>query len=74
MSATAALGIFIFYRYYFFGKNAVLAERSESPEVWQKRAQVNKRNWGYKAVYKPTLERSRKKQILDVMGGKDYLT
>lgn len=31
-------------------------------------AQLNKRNFGYGVYYEPTLERSRKKQIMEVMG------
>lgn len=29
---------------------------------------MNKRNFGYGVYYEPTLERSRKKQIMDAMG------
>lgn len=31
-------------------------------------AQLNKRNFGYGVYYQPTLQRSRKKQIMDAMG------
>ena len=31
-------------------------------------AQLNKRNFGYNSRYTPTLERSRKKQIMEAMG------
>lgn len=31
-------------------------------------AQLNKRNFGYGVYYQPTLERSRKKQIMQAMG------
>ena len=31
-------------------------------------AQLNKRSFGYGAYYYPTLERSRKKQIMEAMG------
>lgn len=64
MGALAIGGYFILYRYYFFGKQATQAQRNTPAEVWEQRAKDNKRKWGYNSVYQPTLERSRKKQIM----------
>lgn len=63
---------FLFDRYYFFGKHATQAYRATPEEVWEQRGKDNKRRWGYKSVYRPTLERSRKKQILEAMGSKFF--
>jgi hypothetical protein len=32
-------------------------------------AELNKRNWGYNSFYKPELARSRKKLLMDTLGG-----
>lgn len=58
----------ILYRYYFFGKIKSLWNKYIPEEEWIKRAQENKRDWGYNAVYKPTLARSTKKAMLETLG------
>ncbi|EGR33545.1 hypothetical protein IMG5_049820 [Ichthyophthirius multifiliis] len=63
LAAGAIYGYWLFDRYYFFGKNATKDIRKDSDQVWEQRAQINKRNWGYGATYKPTLERSMKKVL-----------
>lgn len=68
MGAFAIWGYWIFHRYYFFGKDASKSMADFTPEQRQKMAELNKSNFGYGAYYKPTLERSRKKQIMAVMG------
>jgi hypothetical protein len=35
-------------------------------------AELNKRNWGYNSFYKPELARSRKKLLMDTLGGFYY--
>mmetsp|Transcript_10967 Transcript_10967/g.12581 ORF Transcript_10967/g.12581 Transcript_10967/m.12581 type:complete len:125 (-) Transcript_10967:165-539(-) len=70
-----ALGVWlysIFYRYYFFGKVQAYWQTTIPEDEWRRRAQVNKRDWGYKPLYMPHLERSRKKQIYDVLGVENY--
>lgn len=39
-----------------------------SEEENQRRAQINKKNLGFQFQYVPTLERSRKKQIMQLLG------
>ena len=68
MGASALLIYFFFHRYYFFGKEAVRSRRKISPEDQEAMAQLNKRNFGFGSHYQPTWEKSRKKQIMDVMG------
>jgi hypothetical protein len=55
---------YLFHRYYFFGKMAVNNQRLYSEEEHLRRAQNNKRDFGFGYYYVPTLERSRKKLIL----------
>lgn len=59
---------YVFHKYYFFGKLAVKSQRSVSEEENQRRAQINKKNLGFQFQYVPTLERSRKKQIMQLLG------
>ncbi|EAR99761.1 transmembrane protein, putative (macronuclear) [Tetrahymena thermophila SB210] len=59
----AYYGWWLYDRYYLFGKNATQDIRKDTTEVWEKRAALNKRNWGYNAHYKPELERSMKKVL-----------
>jgi hypothetical protein len=54
----------LFHRYYFFGKEAVKSQRRETEAENLRRAQHNKHNYGFVTQYQPTLERSRKKQIM----------
>jgi hypothetical protein len=55
---------YVFHRYYFFGKDTAKNLNRLSEEERTKMAQLNKRNFGYGVYYQPTLERSRKKQIM----------
>ncbi len=71
MGACTIMGLFYLYRYYFFGKWAAVNSRALTPQQHQERAEFNKRNYGYNSFYKPTYEKSRKKQIMEVMGS-DY--
>ena len=68
MGAFALICYYYFHRYYFFGKEAVLSRRKHTPEALESMAQLNKRNFGFGAHYQPTWEKSRRKQIMDVMG------
>lgn len=49
------LGYWVFHRYYFFGKHSVQSQRSVSVEENIRRAQVNKRDFGFPGPYQPTL-------------------
>lgn len=73
MGATFIGMYFLLHRYYFFGKHTAMAQRSVAPEEWQKRADDNKRDWGYNSFYKPTLPISYKLKIQEVMGGNHTL-
>lgn len=64
---------YLLHRYYFFGKHTAIIQRATPAEVWQQRAKDNKRDWGYNANYKPQLEISRKKAIMEAMGSKPTL-
>ena len=69
-----ALGIWLYaimYRYYFFGKIQAYWQTTIPDEEWQRRAQENKRDWGYNAIYRPTLARSKKRQLMEALGS-DY--
>ena len=68
MGASALIIYYFFHRYYFFGKEAAKSRRKISPEVQEANAQLNKRMFGFDSHYRPTWEKSRKKQIMDVMG------
>ena len=54
---------FIGGRYYFFGKWSVYKADKYTDEEKTGQAQLNKRDWGYNAYYKPDLARSRKRII-----------
>jgi len=56
------------YRYYFFGKIQAHWQTTIPEEEWQRRAQENKRDWGYNAVYRPELPKSKKKAIMEAQG------
>ena len=71
VGATLLWCYFMFHRYYFFGKWAAKNQRSHSVEENMRRAQANKRYHGFVPMYQPTLERSRKRQIMELLG-KDY--
>ena len=62
---------YMFHRYYFFGKWAVINQRKQSEQTNLDRAAGNKRYHGFVPIYVPTLERSRKKLIMELLG-KDY--
>ena len=68
MGATAIYLYWLFHRYYFFGKDTTKSLNRLSEEERIQMAQRNKRNFGYGNYYQPTLERSRKKQIMEAMG------
>lgn len=72
MGATFIGIYYLLDRYYFFGKTTARAQRATDPEIWKKRAQDNKRDWGYGVTYKPTLAISRKKEIMEAMGSNSY--
>lgn len=71
MGLTAIYFYWLFHRYYFFGKDTTMMLNRYSEEERRKMAELNKRNFGYGVYYQPTLERSRKKQIMEAMGA-DY--
>jgi hypothetical protein len=58
----------LYHRYYFFGKEATKAMRRRGEEENIRMANLNKRHFGYGIYYEPTLERSRRKQIMEAMG------
>ena len=68
MGATAVYIYWLFHRYYFFGKDTTKSLNRFNEKERENMAQLNKRNFGYGVYYQPTLERSRKKQILEAMG------
>ena len=68
MGATFVWMYWLFHRYYFFGKEATKSLNKFSEEERQQMAKLNKRKFGYGVYYEPTLERSRKKQIMEAMG------
>jgi hypothetical protein len=59
---------YLFHKYYFFGKMAIKNQRNVSFEENERRAQMNKRNFGFGLYYEPTLKNSRKKLILETLG------
>jgi len=64
-------GIWLYWvgcRYYFFGKVQAHWQTTIPDEEWIARAQINKRNWGHNAYYKPELPRSRKRAIQEAQG------
>lgn len=63
-------GYAIFHRYYFFGKEAVKAQRGETIAENKRRADHNRSHFGFHDKYTPTLERSRKKMIMELLGDK----
>eukprot|EP01017_Pseudomicrothorax_dubius_P035511 TRINITY_DN497_c0_g1_i1.p1 TRINITY_DN497_c0_g1~~TRINITY_DN497_c0_g1_i1.p1 ORF type:complete len:162 (+),score=48.62 TRINITY_DN497_c0_g1_i1:28-513(+) len=66
-----AVGLFLFanaYRYYFHGKIAAYWRKVIPEEEWVRRAELDKRNWGYNAIYRPTIARSRKRVIMELLG------
>ena len=63
--AGVAIGCYYaFHRYYFFGKEAAKNQRRQSVAENERRAALNRRNFGFQDRYEPTLERSRKKMIM----------
>lgn len=68
LGSIAIWAYWLFHRYYFFGKHAVQGQRSVSEEENLRRAEHNKRNFGFQFTYTPTLERSRKRQIMELLG------
>lgn len=69
MTAVAIYAYWIFHRYYFFGKEATKHNRRQTEQELLRRAAQNKRHFGYaQDYYTPTLERSRKKKIMEAMG------
>ena len=65
MLGTFIYGYYIFDRYYFFGKNATKSNIKAGEKELIRRASINHRKHGYGMdYYVPTLERSRKKQIM----------
>lgn len=71
MGAAFIYFYWVFHRYYFFGKETSKNLNKFSEEQRIQMAKMNKRQFGYGVYYQPTLERSRKKQILEAMGA-DY--
>ena len=68
IGATVIWAYWLFHRYYFFGKDAVKSQRGV-PEAEQiRRANLNKRYFGFQTQYQPTLERSRKRMIMELLG------
>lgn len=70
MGATVIWAYAIFHRYYFFGKEAVKAQRGETVAENKRRAEHNRSHFGFQTRYEPTLERSRKKMIMNLLGDK----
>jgi hypothetical protein len=69
MGAFGIWAYWIFHRYYFFGKEATKHSRRQTEDELLRRAAHNKRQFGYGMdYYTPTLERSRKKLIMEAMG------
>jgi hypothetical protein len=68
LGSIALWAYWLFHRYYFFGKHAVQGQRSVSEEENLRRAEHNKNNFGFQFTYRPTLERSRKRQIMELLG------
>ena len=68
MGAAMIYFYWLFHRYYFFGKDTTKQLNKIPVDERIKMAQLNKRNFGYGVYYEPTLERSRKKEIMEVMG------
>ena len=64
MGATFIYMYWIFHRYYFFGKDTTKSLGRFSEQERANMAKLNKRSFGYGAYYEPTLEKSRKKQIM----------
>jgi hypothetical protein len=71
MGAVAIWAYWLFHRYYFFGKWVTKNQRAVSEEENKRRAAHNKGTFGFGHYYTPTLERSRKKLILETLGA-DY--
>jgi hypothetical protein len=63
----------LFHRYYFFGRWAVKNQREVSDTENRRRAAHNLHDFGFPKPFKPTLERSRKHQIMALLGDQyDY--
>lgn len=59
---------YLFHRYYFFGSMAVKQQRAMTKEENERRAEINKRSFGFGHFYKPTYEKSIKKQVMEALG------
>jgi hypothetical protein len=68
LGSIALWAYWLFHRYYFFGKHAVQSQRKASEQENSRRAALNKGDFGFQFQYKPTLERSRKRQIMELLG------
>ncbi len=68
MGAFFLWGYWLFHRYYFFGKWVTKNQRELTEKEIQARADHNRHNYGFGGVYQPTYERSRKKQIMELLG------
>jgi hypothetical protein len=55
LGSIALWAYWLFHRYYFFGKMAAKNQRAVSEEENQRRAQLNKGNFGFQFQYVPTL-------------------
>ncbi len=71
MTVVGGACVFIYYRYYFFGKIQSNWMDRIPEEKQIEIAKINKRNFGYENHYVPTLEISIKKKIQESMGN-DY--
>ena len=67
-----AIGFYwFFHKYYFFGKLAAKYQRSVSKEENERRAALNKRDFGFGHYFQPKYANSRKRLIMDLLG-EDY--
>lgn len=68
LGGVAIWAYWLFHRYYFFGRWATKNQRAVSDTENRRRAAHNKHNFGFPDPYKPTYHRSRKHQIMALLG------